>query len=123
MADCSFGTYVEAAPSGSNLGLCGPANTPCADSGIFVLADEFFPVCTIITGNSIYDVSTMNGSFDIYLAERAGPPAGAQLTVEGTGGSNSTYIQANNTLTGAAKFIDEGANTSQVGAGACGTFP
>jgi hypothetical protein len=111
------------APSGSNLSLCGPANTACADAGIFILADEGTPVCNVITGNNIYDVSTMNGSFDIYLAERSGPPAGAQLTVEGTGGSNSVYIQANNTLAGASKFIDEGSNTTQVGAGACGTFP
>ena len=111
------------APSGSNLGLCGPPNTACASNGIFILADEASPVCNVITGNTVYDVSTMNGSFDIYLAERAGPPAGAQLTVEGTGGSNSVYIQANNTLTGAAKFLDEGANTSQVGLGACGSFP
>ena len=110
-------------PSGSNLSLCGPPNTACASNGIFVLADEGSPVCNVITGNNIYDVSTMNGSFDIYLAERAGPPAGAQLTVEGTSGSNLVYILANNTLAGAAKFIDEGGNTSQVGLGACGTFP
>jgi hypothetical protein len=102
---------------------CGPANTACADSGIFVLADEGTPVCTIITSNTIYDLSTMNGSFDIYLAERAGPPVGAQLTVEGTGGSNATFIQANNTLAGASKFVDEGANTAQVANGACGAFP
>ena len=111
------------APSGSNLSLCGPANTPCADTGIFILADEGTPVCNVITGNNIYDVTTMNGSFDVYLAERSGPPAGAQLTVEGTGGSNSAYILANNTLAGASKFLDEGANTTQVAAGACGTFP
>ncbi len=111
------------APSGSNLSLCGPANTPCGDTGIFVLADEGSPVCNIITGNSVFDVATIFGSFDIYLAERAGPPLGSQLTVEGTGGSNSTYIQANNTLAGANKFIDEGANTSQVGASVCGAFP
>ncbi|MBK8518013.1 MAG: Ig-like domain repeat protein [Saprospiraceae bacterium] len=112
------------APSGSNLSLCGPANTPCAEFGIFVLADEGTPVCNIITGNSIYDLTTVSGGVaDIYLAERAGPPAGAQLTVEGTGGSNSAYIIANNTLAGATKFIDEGANTSQVGAGVCGSFP
>src|SRR6185312_5220196 len=110
-------------PSGSNQALCGPPNTPCAGMGIFVLADEGDPACNVITGNNIYDVSTMNGTADVYLAERAGPPAGAQLTVEGTGGSNSTYIQANNTLAGAVKFIDEGANTSQVGLGTCGTFP
>ena len=65
----------------------------------------------------------MNGSFDIYLAERIGPPAGAQLTVEGTGGSNSAYIIANNTLAGAQKFVDEGANTSQVPINSCGAFP
>jgi hypothetical protein len=110
-------------PSGSTQSFCGPPNTACALNGIFVLADEDMAVCNVITGNSVYDVTTMNGANDIELAERTGPPAGAQLTVEGTGGSNSTYIQANNTLTGPAKFLDEGGNTSQVALGACGSFP
>jgi hypothetical protein len=114
---------IMPAPSGSNLSLCGPANTACASTGIFVLADEGTPVCNVITGNNIYDVTTMNGSSDIYLAERVGPPTGALLTVEGTGGSNTTYIQANNTLAGPSPFIDEGANTTQVAPGACGAFP
>ena len=87
------------------------------------LADEASPVCNVITGNSIYDVTTANGFADVYLAERGGPPAGAQLTVEGTGGSNSAYILANNTLAGSSQFTDEGANTSQVAIGACGVFP
>jgi hypothetical protein len=114
------------APSGSNLSLCGPANTACGDNGLFILADEGTPVCNIITGNTIYDVTAVGvggGAADVYLAERIGPPAGAQLTVEGTGGNNLTYINANNTLAGASKSLDEGTNTSQVGAGACGTFP
>ncbi len=113
-------------PSGTNLSLCGPANTPCADNGIFVLADEGTPVCNVITGNSVFDIaafSPLTLPFNVYLAERIGPPAGAQLTVEGTGGSNSAYIQANNTLSGANKFLDEGTNTSQVAGGACGAFP
>ena len=80
-------------------------------------------MCNILTGNTIYDVTTMNGSSDIYLAERTGPPTGAQLTVEGTGGSNSTYIQSNNVLAGISPFTDEGGNTTQVALGACGTFP
>lgn len=110
------------APTGSNLALCGPPNSPCGENGIFVLADEStMPVCSVITGNNVFDLSAFG--FDIYLAERAGPPAGAQLTVEGTGGSNSAYIQANNTLAGPSKFVDEGGNTSQVGIGACGAFP
>ncbi len=109
------------APSGSNLGLCGPANTPCAEFGIFVLADEGFPVCTTITGNNIFDLSSVfGGSFDIYLAERVGPPAGAQLTVAGSG-VVTTYLNANNTLAGASKSFDEGGNVT-TGA-ACGTFP
>jgi hypothetical protein len=108
-------------PSGSNQALCGTPNTACASNGIFVLADEKMAVCNAITGNNIYDVTTMNGSFDVYLAERAGPPTGAQLTVEGTGGSNMTFIQNNNTLAGANKFIDEGGNTTQVAS--CGVFP
>jgi hypothetical protein len=109
-------------PSGSNLSLCGPVNTACAGNGIFVLADEGSPVCNVITGNTVFDLSTMNGTAGVYLAERAGPPAGSQLTVEGTG-SVSAFIQANNTLAGALKFIDEGGNTSLVGTGACGGFP
>jgi hypothetical protein len=113
---------VMPANSGTNLSLgCGG---PCTDMGIFALADEDMPVCAVMTGNSIYDVlSGPGGAADIYLAERVGPPTGAQLTVEGTGGSNSTYLQANNTLAGASKFLDEGSNTSQVAPGACGTFP
>ena len=88
-----------------------------------MLADEDMPVCSVITGNSIFDVTTTNGIADIYLAVRGGPPAGAQLSVEGTGGSNSTYLQGNNTLTGASKFTDESSNTSQVAPGTCGNFP
>jgi Big-like domain-containing protein/putative Ig domain-containing protein/cadherin-like protein len=110
------------APSGSNQSLCGPPNTPCAGAGIFVLADEGYSVCTVITGNAIYDVTTMLGDFDVYLAERSGPPPGAQLTVEGTG-ATTTFINANNTLAGASKSLDEGGNTSTVPAGSCGTFP
>ena len=109
------------AASGSTQSLCGPANTPCAGAGIFVLADEGAPVCNIITGNSIFDVTTMNGSFDVYLAERAGPPAGAQLTVEGSG-VVTTFIDANNTLAGASKSLDEAGNVTTV-AVACGVFP
>ncbi|HEV7701102.1 MAG TPA: Ig-like domain-containing protein, partial [Pyrinomonadaceae bacterium] len=110
------------APTGSNLGLCGPLNTACASNGIFILADEGSPVCNAITGNTVYDLSTMNGTAGVYLAERAGPPAGSALTVEGTG-TVSSWVQGNNTLAGAVKFIDEGGNTSLVGVGACGSFP
>lgn len=111
------------APSGSNLALCGPANTPCADAGIFILADDGTPVCTVITGNNIYDLTTMlGGNFGIYLAERIGPPAGAQLTVEGSG-SITTYLNANNTLAGSSKSVDEGGNVNTVAAGTCGNFP
>jgi hypothetical protein len=120
------GNDLGVAPSGSLLGLCGPAATPCAEFGIFVLADEGTPVCNIITGNSVYNLpSVFGGAADVYLAERAGPPAGAQLTVEGTspGASPSAYIIANNTLAGGSQFIDEGSNTSQVAAGTCGTLP
>jgi hypothetical protein len=109
--------------SGSNLSVCGPANTACADAGISVLADEGSSVCNLITGNSVYDLSPFNGSYGIYLAARTGPPAGSQLRVEGTGGSNSSYIQANNTLAGSLKFIDENGDTLQVAPGACGAFP
>ncbi len=113
-------------PTGSNLGLCGPANTACADSGIFMLADENGIGQALITGNTIYDLSLMNGSFDIYLAQRDGPPANALLRIEGTG-SVSSYIQTNNTLTGAAKFIDEGAGSGNpstlVAIGSAGTYP
>ena len=109
-------------PSGTNVDVCG-VNTPCIDAVLFILADEGNPVCNVITGNNLFDATAMNGAADIYLAERVGPPVGAQLTVEGTGGSNSTYLQANNTLAGASKFLDEGANTSQVAGGSCGTFP
>ena len=112
--------------SGSNLSLGGPANTPIADTGIFVLADEGFPNSAVITGNTIYDVTTASGSFDIYLAVRTGPPAGAQLKIEGTG-SVSAFTLANNTLAGANKFVDEGAGSGTpstlVAPGSQGTYP
>ena len=104
---------VMPAPTGSFQNLCGLPNTPCAENGIFVLADETEPVCAVITGNNIYDVVTMNGSFDVYLAERAGPLAGAQLTIQGTG-AVTTFINANNTLAGANKSIDENGNVTTV---------
>ena len=81
-----------------------------------------FEANQIIVG-SIYDVTTMNGSFDIYLAERAGPPVLAQLKVEGVAASVSAFILANNTLTGANKFVDEGANTSLVAPNSAGAYP
>jgi hypothetical protein len=111
---------VMPTPSGSTQALCGPANTPCAANGIFVLADEAFPVCVNITGNNIYDVSTMNGTAGVYLAERVGPPTGAQLTVQGSGAS-TTFIASNNTIAGINKVIDEGGNTTTVAS--CGSFP
>lgn len=111
------------APSGSNLSLCGPANTACASNGIFVLADEGNPVCSVITGNNVFDVVPFNGTADLYLAERTGPPPGALLRVEGSSGGNSAFLQANNTLAGGSKYIDEGSNTVQVAPGSCGTFP
>jgi hypothetical protein len=112
------------APAGTNQSVGCGANVPCVDDGIFALADEAMPVCTVMTGNNIFALSSEPaGNADIFLAERSGPPAGAQLTVEGTGGSNSTYLQANNTLAGTSPFVDEGGNTSQVAPGACGTFP
>jgi CSLREA domain-containing protein len=105
-------------PSGTNVDVCG-TNTPCIDAGIFVLADELTPVCTTITGNNVFDATLMNGGADIYMAERAGPPAGAQLTVVGSG-ATTTFLNANNTLAGASKSVDEGGNTNTVAS--CGTF-
>lgn len=116
--------------SGSNLSLCGPANQPCPENAISILADEGYPACTIITGNTVADPSSLqngDGYVPFYLAERSGPPPGAQLTVEGTGVSTTAYILANNTVTnddpGFPNAIDEGGNTSIVPAGTCGLFP
>ncbi len=112
--------------TGSNLSLGGPANTAIAEAGIFVLADEDFIVTTVITGNTIYDVTTMSGTFDIYFAQRDGPPANSQLRTEGTG-SVSAFILGNNTLAGGSKFIDEGAGsgnpTALVAPGSAGAYP
>ncbi len=113
-------------PTGSNLGLGGPANTPIADTGIFMLADEDGIGTALITGNTIYDVSVFSGSFDVYLAQRDGPPANSQLRIEGTT-SVSSYILANNTLTGGSKFIDEGAGSGNpstlVAIASAGAYP
>ncbi|MEQ1862398.1 MAG: SdrD B-like domain-containing protein, partial [Chthoniobacteraceae bacterium] len=113
---------VMPAISGSNLSLGGPANQPIAENGIFVLADEGFPVSAVITGNNIYDVTTANGISDIYLAVRTGPPAGAQLRIEGTG-TVSAFTLANNTLAGPVKFIDESNNSTLVAPGSQGSYP
>jgi hypothetical protein len=87
--------------------------------GIFVLADEAAPVKTVITGNNVS--VTGAGEFDVYLAERTGPPAGSTLSVEGTG-TVSSYIQANNTLNGANKYFDEEGNATLAAPGS-GTYP
>jgi hypothetical protein len=88
--------------------------------GIFVLADEGVPVHTVITGNNI-STTQPAGEFDIYLAERTGPPTGSSLSVEGTG-SVSSFIIANNTLHDANKFFDEEGNATLAVPGS-GTFP
>ena len=76
----------------------------------------------VITGHNIYDLTTMNGIFDVYLAERDGRPDGAELTVEGTG-SVTTFIDANNTLAGPDTSFDERGTVTTVPAGTCGAFP
>ena len=117
-------------PSGTNIDLgCGPvgSHTPCgaADGNIFVFADEHNTNCALITGNQVFDATTMNGSWDVYLAARTGPPAGAAITVQTGAAGNSAaaiaFINANNTLNGANKSHDEsGTSTAVV---SCGSFP
>jgi len=112
-------------PSGTNLNLgCGG---PCDDDGIFILADEGFPVCASIATNNIFDVTTEpGGAFDVYLATRTGPPAGAHITIQtGVNGGNSAaalaFINGNNTLNGANKSFDEAGNMTTTAS--CGNFP
>ncbi len=68
----------------------------------------------------------MNGSWDVYLATRTGPPTGASMTIQtGANGGNSaaalTFINGNNTLNGANKSNDESGNATTVTS--CGSFP
>ena len=51
---------------------------------------------------------------------RSGPPAGAVVKIQGSGGALA-FINANNTLAGASKSFDE-AGTS-ITTATCGTFP
>jgi hypothetical protein len=114
-------------PSGTNLSLGCGAGVPCLDSGIFLLADEGDDACVLMTGNNIFDVSAFPAhTSDVYLAARTGPPAGSAITVQtGANGGNSAaalaFINANNTLNGAAKSTDESSNATTVTT--CGSFP
>jgi hypothetical protein len=113
------------APSGTNVNLgCGG---PCLDEGIFLLADDGQAACALITGNNIFDVTPYPGhTADVYIATRTGAPAGASMTIQtGSNGGNSAaalaFINANNTLNGANKSIDESGNATTVTS--CGSFP
>ena len=114
-------------PSGTNLSIGCGAGVPCLDSGIFLLADEGDSACALITGNNIFGVSAYpGGTADVYLATRTGPPAGASMTIQtGVNGGNSAaalaFINANNTLAGSSKSMDESANATTVTS--CGSFP
>jgi len=114
-------------PSGTNQSIGCGAGVPCMPDGpLFSLADEHNSTCLLITGNSIYDATTMNAASDIYLATRTGPPTGATTTIQtGSNGGNSaaaiTFINANNTLTGANKTFDEEGTITTVAS--CGSFP
>ncbi len=115
-------------PSGTNQSLgCGPS-VPCGagDGNIFVLADQGNPACALITGNSVFDATLMNGAWDILVAARTGPPTGAAITVQtGSNGGNSAaavaFLNANNTLNGVNKSNDEAGNATTVTS--CGSFP
>ncbi len=115
-------------PSGTNQSLGCGAGVPCgaADGNIFVLVDDGSTGCALISGNNIFDATTMNGSWDVYLATRTGPPTGASMTIQtGANGGNSaaalTFINGNNTLNGANKSNDESGNATTVTS--CGSFP
>jgi hypothetical protein len=114
-------------PSGTNQSIGCGAGVPCmADGVIFSLADEHNTACLLITGNNVFDANTFSGVFDVYLATRTGPPAGAATTVQtGVNGGNSAaalaFINANNTLNGTLKSFDEAGNITTVSS--CGTFP
>ncbi len=116
------------APSGTNQSIGCGAGVPCLDSGIFLLADQHNSACALITGNNIFDVTAFpaTATSDVYLAERTGPAAGATITVQtGSNGGNSAaalaFINANNTLAGSSKSIDEEGNATTVSS--CGSFP
>ncbi len=108
-------------PSGTNQSIGCGAGVPCMPEGpLFLLADENTPTCALITGNTVFDGTTMNAAADVYLAERTGPPAGAVVKIQGSGGALA-YINANNTLAGTTKSFDE--EGAAVTTASCGTFP
>ncbi len=115
-------------PSGTNQNIGCGAGVPCGagDGNIFVLADEHNSACVLITGNTVFDATTMNGAWDVLLAERVGPPTGSAITVQtGSNGGNSaaatSFITGNNTLAGTQKIFDEEGNATTVSG--CGSFP
>ena len=117
-------------PSGATTALCGPANQGCPDNTLRLIADQAYAVCTIITGNQAYDPqSGPNGAglAAYYLSERVGPPAGAQLTLEGnTGLTVKQNILANNTVlnyAGGNGDYSEDGSPSVVAVGNCTTNP
>jgi large repetitive protein len=114
-------------PSGTNQSLGCGVGVPCgaADGVIWVYADENNTNCALVTGNNVYDATTMNGSWDILLSARTGPPAGASITIQtganGTSAAAITFLNANNTLNGANKSHDESGTVTAVTS--CGSFP
>jgi hypothetical protein len=128
---------VVTRPTGSNLAVCGGAPAPCPAQQVFVLSDSngvggFDHVCTVITGNTIYDpTSWPNGAGQsaFYFARRTS--ASNTLQLEGTQANARAQILFTNTITNpgpsptSSDVIDE--NTSGtvaiVAAGTCGSFP
>jgi VCBS repeat-containing protein len=114
-------------PSGTNQSLGCGAGVPCgaADGVIWVYADENNTNCALVTGNNVYDATTMNGSWDILLSARTGPPAGATITIQTGANGNSAaaiaFLNLNNTLNGANKSHDESGTVTAVTS--CGSFP
>ncbi|HYL72832.1 MAG TPA: DNRLRE domain-containing protein [Bryobacteraceae bacterium] len=121
-------------PTGTNQSVCGPANTPCPNSQVFILSDSnaqggFDHVCTVISGNTVWDPTSYSfgaGQAAFYFARRT--DAQNTLQLEGTQANVTNQINATNTITNQTTppfVIDE--NTSGtvtiVAAGTCGSFP
>ena len=101
----------------------GPEHTLCIDAGIFILADEGNPCVQPHYRQQPFSMATPYERWHRHLpcgANRAACWCTAQRRRHR--GVEFNLIQANNTLTGSSKFLDESGSTSQVALGGCGTF-
>jgi len=109
-------------PSGSLLDACGlGAAQPCPLASVWTSALNGNSVCTIISGNTVYDPLSwpFGGEAAFALSNNA-----STLRLEGSAGSAAAQITGSNTVTDPAGTpVLVGGTVALVPAGACGAFP